>query len=304
MRNEELDEKRMIQYADEIGVGRNEFMEALNEVPVMSVEQFKKVSNMLFTFANELSEKAFNNLQLKMQITEHERSIVLLQESEERYRTLFERSNDAILLVEITTGKYLDANRAAEIITGRSLNELKKLTTYDTTPKGAMERINRAFAANDSLNMGEVEYVRPDGAIRNAQLNIIPLSGNRIFGIAHDITESKQAKEALIESRQKISGALEFNNKILLTSSIAILTYKGSGQCVSANSAAAMVGGTTVEQLLTQNFHKISSWDKSGMYQAAIRALETGVEQLLEANVVTTFGKNVWLSLSYMSFDS
>src|SRR5665647_3617498 len=78
VRNKELDEKRMIQYADEIGVGRNEFMEALNEVPVMSVEQFKKVSNMLFTFANELSEKAFNNLQLKMQITEHERSIVLL----------------------------------------------------------------------------------------------------------------------------------------------------------------------------------------------------------------------------------
>jgi len=152
VRNKELDEKRMIQYADEIGVGRNEFMEALNEVPVMSVEQFKKVSNMLFTFANELSEKAFNNLQLKMQITEHERSIVLLQESEERYRTLFERSNDAILLVEITNEKYLDANRAAEIITGRSLNELKKLTTYDTTPKGAMERINRAFAPNDSLN--------------------------------------------------------------------------------------------------------------------------------------------------------
>ena len=154
------------------------------------------------------------------------------------------------------------------------------------------------------LSMGEVEYVRPDGAIRNAQLNIIPLSGNRIFGIAHDITESKQAKEPLIESRQKISGALEFNNKILLTSSIGILTYKESGQCVSANSAAAMVGGTTVEQLLTQNFHKISSWDKSGIYQAAIRALETGIEQLLEADVVTTFGKNVWLNLSYMSFDS
>jgi PAS domain S-box-containing protein len=70
IRNEELDEARMIQYAEEIGADRKDFVEALNEVPVMSAKQFRRVSDMLYTFANELSEKAYNNLLLKTQITQ------------------------------------------------------------------------------------------------------------------------------------------------------------------------------------------------------------------------------------------
>ena len=40
------------------------------------------------------------------------------------------------------------------------------------------------------------------------------------------------------------------------------------------------------------------------MYQAAIRALDTGIEQLLEVHFVTTFGKDGWLSFSFTPFDS
>ena len=36
---------------------------------------------MLFAFANELSEKAYNNLQLKMQIAEREKATELLQKN-------------------------------------------------------------------------------------------------------------------------------------------------------------------------------------------------------------------------------
>jgi diguanylate cyclase (GGDEF)-like protein/PAS domain S-box-containing protein len=118
------------------------------------------------------------------------------------------------------------------------------------------------------------------------------------------VIERKRADEALRESEQKISEALEFNRKILDTSSIGILTYNKSGQCVSANAAAAKVVGATVAQLLAQNFHEIPSWKKSGMYQAAIRALDTGIEQLLEVHIETTFGKDAWLSFSFSSFDS
>ncbi len=81
VRNEEVDEERMVQYADEIGADSADFMEALYEVPVMSVEQFKKVSKMLFAFANELSEKAYNNYQLKIQIAEREKAVTSLRES-------------------------------------------------------------------------------------------------------------------------------------------------------------------------------------------------------------------------------
>lgn len=113
VRNEEPDEKLMLEYADEIGANRKEFMEALNEVPVMSFDQFNKISKMLYAFANELSEKAYSNLQLKIQITEKEKTNELLKEreialrkSEEKYRDIFENVHDV----------FYQTNLAGEIL--------------------------------------------------------------------------------------------------------------------------------------------------------------------------------------------
>lgn len=88
IRNEGVDDLRIIQYANEIGANKEEFIEALNEVPVMSAAQFNKVSKMLFAFANELSEKAYNNVQLKMQIAERKQAEHLLKEKNEKYHQL------------------------------------------------------------------------------------------------------------------------------------------------------------------------------------------------------------------------
>ncbi len=119
-----------------------------------------------------------------------------------------------------------------------------------------------------------------------------------------NITERKQAEEVLRDNQHRVSEALEFNQKILNSSSIGILTYKESGQCVSANASAARITGGTLAQLLTQNFHEIQSWKKSGMYQAAIQALDTGIEQSLEVHIVTTFGRDIWVNFSFSPFTS
>jgi len=92
VRNGELDEHQMNYQAHEIGANGEAFIEAYKEVPVMSVDQFKKVSNLLFEFANNLSEKAFNNLQLKVQLAEQKKTIQLLKASEERFQSLFKKA--------------------------------------------------------------------------------------------------------------------------------------------------------------------------------------------------------------------
>lgn len=63
-------DEQMLRYADEIGADREEFRNALAEVPVMSRQQFGQVANMLFSFANELSLKAYQNIQQARFITE------------------------------------------------------------------------------------------------------------------------------------------------------------------------------------------------------------------------------------------
>jgi PAS domain S-box-containing protein len=74
VRNEALDENQMLCYADDIGANREDFKKALAEVPVMSKVQFGKVANALFAFANELSLKAYQNVQQARFIAERKRT--------------------------------------------------------------------------------------------------------------------------------------------------------------------------------------------------------------------------------------
>ena len=124
VRNEETDENRMLQYADEIGANRKEFMEALSEVPVMSVKQFEKVTEMLSAFANELSEKAYNTLQLKIQVAERENAAKLLLESEENFSITFHSISDAVLSTDIN-GVIVNINPVAESLCGWPISEAR-----------------------------------------------------------------------------------------------------------------------------------------------------------------------------------
>lgn len=77
VRNEKQDENKMLSYARAIGADEAEFISALREVKVMSLEQFTHVADTLFLIANQLSELALKNLQ-QAQI------IKRLKDSEER----------------------------------------------------------------------------------------------------------------------------------------------------------------------------------------------------------------------------
>lgn len=133
-------------------------------------------------------------------ITERKEAQEALRQSEALYRTLFERSADAVFVVERGTGRYLDANAAAEHLTGRTLAELKTLNTHDVSPEGAEERLKTVAASDEGTDLGEVTYLRPDGTRRSTLLKIVPRDENTVFGIARDITGRKRTEEAL-ESR-------------------------------------------------------------------------------------------------------
>ena len=202
VRTEEADDQLLVKYADDIDTDRVEFRKAYRRVPFMPLGQFRKVSNMLFAYANEISEKAYNNLQLKRKFAELEKVNLEKRIAEEQYRILFERSNDAIFSVDRVTGIYLNANKAAENLTGRSLAELKRLKTSDLTPKEADKRMNRISNTMETTELGEVEYLRPDCSVRTALLSSIPVSNNQVFGIARDVTDRNQIEQSLQKSEK------------------------------------------------------------------------------------------------------
>ena len=63
VRNEAQNEEQMLRYADKIGVAREPFRQALTEVPIMSTEHFQRTAQLLFSFAQELSNRAYQNIQ-------------------------------------------------------------------------------------------------------------------------------------------------------------------------------------------------------------------------------------------------
>lgn len=136
-------------------------------------------------------------LSITRDITERKLLEDVIAKSEEKYRKLFERSNDAIFIIDKISGKYLDANKAAERITGYSLNELKKLSSADITSNESYKKLSRIRHVNKTIDLGEIEYYRPNGTSRNALISIVPLSEDKVYGIARDITDRKQYEDAL-----------------------------------------------------------------------------------------------------------
>lgn len=138
-------------------------------------------------------------------ITEKKAAERRLKSGLNHYRTLFERSSDAIFIVDTFTGKYVDANHSAELLTGLSLAEIRKKHTLDITPKRTYQRLKMMPTLKTSQEFGEIQYTRADGTTRDATFTAVPIKGNQIMGIVHDITEYKNAEKAL----RKIHDELE-----------------------------------------------------------------------------------------------
>ncbi len=145
---------------------------------------------------------------------EHRKAELALRESEERFRMLFERSSDAIFVVEKNSGRYLDANQSAEKLTGRTIDEIRRLTIFEIVPEGAAQRLERISSSGEALDFGEVRCLRPDGTFRIAELSALPINDEIVFGIAHDVTENKQAQAALEQRAREMESLYATSLKI------------------------------------------------------------------------------------------
>lgn len=125
-----------------------------------------------------------------------------------------------------------------------------------------------------------------------------------VIGVGHDVTERKHAQFAAQLNTKKLDESLRFRQIIIASFSVGILAYEiESGKCVLANEAAATIAGATQDQLLAQNYKIIESWKGSGLLDNALKTISGDVEQRFDTHILTTFGKEVYLSCAFNLFE-
>ncbi|MFO7445789.1 MAG: PAS domain-containing protein, partial [Ignavibacteriaceae bacterium] len=219
----------------------------------------------------------------------------------EVYKLIYENTVNAVFLTD-PSGKIYEANAAAEDMLGMNMEEICSSGTDALIdildPNFKLFRREREKYGKAS---GELKFIRKDGSRLpvEASSNIFKLKNgeSRICFIAHDIVESKINQLLMKE-------ASEFNRRIIKSAPVGIATYNSMGQCISVNDYFAEIVGASKEILLSQNFTELISWRKYGLYTLAKLVLNEGIEVNKEIFIITTFGKNLWLNLTFTSFTS
>jgi PAS domain S-box-containing protein len=174
-----------------------------------------------------------------------------LQESEARYRSLFQNHHSTMLLIDPQTGAIMDANPAACDYYGYSKEELlaKKITEINTlSPEQVFQQIHKA--KTEQQNRFEFNHRLASGEIRDVEVFSGPIrvkGRELLYSIIHDVTARKRMEEALRESQTLFQDLVETAQDLVWQVDIA-------GRYTYLNPAWEEVFGYKIEEMLGKCF--------------------------------------------------
>lgn len=241
-----------------------------------------------------------------MDLSELKNAQKAVEESEERYRSVVQNANEAIVVAQGGVVKFFNPKAleitgytgySAEELTNRSFAELIHPDDRNMVIERHLRRLNgekfpgvypfRIVDRNGFIKWVEIDAVLIDWEGRPATLNFIS-----------DITERKQAEDALRESEEKL--------RILFESiGDAITVTDLSGKIIEVNGAALRMGGfKNKEELVGRDgLEFVCEEDRAKVKENINRAFKNGQSNpTIEYTLLTQHGTeyNVEVSVSFL----
>ncbi|HXG95179.1 MAG TPA: PAS domain S-box protein [Blastocatellia bacterium] len=225
-------------------------------------------------------------VELAQRLAEQQLAEEALQQSEIRFRSLIEKSSDAIALFS-AEAKILYSSPAVAQILGFSVNEFVGAKAIDLVHPDDRRTIKRLFAemlqGHGWAVAAEFRVKHKDGSWRWIDGTATNLLADPNIGAVvinyHDVTERRQAEEALRESEARLRRLVESNL-------IGIILADTTGRVIDANDAFLKMVGYTREDLLAGNMR----WSEMTPPEYLPLSLEA-LRQLQETGAVAPFEK-------------
>ena len=187
-------------------------------------------------------------------ITKRKKAEEHLQESEKRFKTIFDNNTDGLVVADIESKKFVFGNPMIYRMLGYEEEELKSMNVMDIHPYEDLPYVMEQFEKQARGEMAVAEKLpvkRKDGTVFYADVNTSPLTLNGkeyILGAFRDVTEREQAKDALRDSEQKMKA-------IIYGSPIPQFVIDRDHRVIYWNDALAELTGISAEEMIGTKDH-------------------------------------------------
>jgi diguanylate cyclase (GGDEF)-like protein/PAS domain S-box-containing protein len=223
-------------------------------------------------------------------ITERVRTEDELRESEMRYKTLFDCAADAIFVHDLK-GRFLDVNTVACERYGYSKAEFLQMTPQDITTKGRAKNILQRVEEirTEGYFLYETVHVRRDGTKIPTEVSsqIIEYGGRPVvLSIVREITERKQAEEALRESETRL-------RKLFEAIPEAVMVHDEEGNILHINDVGAKRLESSMEDLVGKNLRDIVKTENAALIPDHVRMARRNGSCTFETIYVSRSGRTI-----------